>query len=37
MIESRDAFVEAFSDVPPKPDAMEQILRVDRGRQEAQR
>jgi hydroxyacylglutathione hydrolase len=29
---SREEFVDALSDVPPKPDAMEQILRINRGR-----
>ncbi len=28
---SRDEFVEALSDVPPKPAAMEEILRVNQG------
>ena len=30
----RDAFVEALSDVPPKPAAMDQILRINQGREE---
>lgn len=34
---SRDELVEALSDVPPKPAAMEQILRANQGRQEAER
>ncbi len=29
---ARDAFVDALSDVPPKPAAMEQILRINQGR-----
>jgi hypothetical protein len=29
---SRDEFVEALSDVPPKPEAMQQILRINQGR-----
>jgi hypothetical protein len=28
----REEFIEALSDVPPKPAAMEQILRVNQGR-----
>ncbi|MBL8602385.1 MAG: MBL fold metallo-hydrolase [Myxococcales bacterium] len=31
---SRDAFVEALSEVPPKPAAMAQILRINQGREE---
>lgn len=34
LSKSRDEFVDALSDVPPKPEAMEQILRVNQGRQE---
>ena len=30
----RDEFVDALSDVPPKPTAMEQILRINQGREE---
>ena len=37
LSKSRDEFVEAISDVPPKPEALEEILRVNQGRQEAQR
>lgn len=33
---SRDEFVAALADVPPKPAAMEQILRVNRGRHDGQ-
>jgi hydroxyacylglutathione hydrolase len=33
LSKSRDAFVEALLDVPPKPEAMEQILRINRGRE----
>jgi glyoxylase-like metal-dependent hydrolase (beta-lactamase superfamily II) len=35
LSKSRAEFVEALSDVPPKPEAMEQILRVNRGRPQA--
>jgi glyoxylase-like metal-dependent hydrolase (beta-lactamase superfamily II) len=35
LSKSREEFVDALSDVPPKPEAMEQILRINRGRQEA--
>ena len=31
---TRDEFVDALSDVPPKPAAMEQILRINQGREE---
>ncbi|MBK9259897.1 MAG: hypothetical protein IPM54_08685 [Polyangiaceae bacterium] len=31
---SREEFIEAVSDVPPKPAAMEQILRINQGRKE---
>jgi len=31
----REEFVDALSDVPPQPEAMEQILRVNQGRQES--
>ncbi len=34
LSKSREEFVDALSDVPPKPEAMEQILRVNQGRQE---
>jgi glyoxylase-like metal-dependent hydrolase (beta-lactamase superfamily II) len=37
LSKSRDAFIEALSDVPPKPAAMEQILRLNQGRGEAPR
>jgi glyoxylase-like metal-dependent hydrolase (beta-lactamase superfamily II) len=30
---SRDEFIEALADVPPKPDQMEQILRINQGRE----
>lgn len=33
----RDEFIDALSNVPPKPAAMEQILRVNQGREAAQR
>jgi hydroxyacylglutathione hydrolase len=33
----REAFIDALSDVPPKPEAMEQILGVNRGRPPAGR
>jgi hydroxyacylglutathione hydrolase len=33
LSKSRDEFVDALSDVPPKPAAMEQILRVNQGRE----
>ena len=29
----RDDFVDALADVPPKPAAMEQILRINQGRE----
>ncbi|MFW6031717.1 MAG: MBL fold metallo-hydrolase, partial [Myxococcota bacterium] len=32
---SRGEFVDALSDVPPKPEGMEQILRINRGRERA--
>jgi glyoxylase-like metal-dependent hydrolase (beta-lactamase superfamily II) len=32
---SRDGFVDALSDVPPKPAAMERILRFNQGREDA--
>ena len=32
LAKSRDEFVEALSDVPPKPAGMEQMLRVNQGR-----
>jgi glyoxylase-like metal-dependent hydrolase (beta-lactamase superfamily II) len=32
---NRDAFVEALADVPPKPAEMEQILRINQGRERA--
>lgn len=35
LSKSRDELVEALSDVPPKPAAMEQILRINQGREEA--
>ena len=35
LSKSRQEFVEALSDVPPKPAAMEQILRANQGRQAA--
>jgi hydroxyacylglutathione hydrolase len=31
----RERFVDALTDVPPKPDAMEQILRINQGRAES--
>jgi hypothetical protein len=31
---TRDELVEALGDVPPKPAAMEQILRIHQGREE---
>jgi glyoxylase-like metal-dependent hydrolase (beta-lactamase superfamily II) len=34
LSKSREEFVDALSDVPPKPEAMEQILRINQGRQE---
>jgi len=34
LSKSRDEFVDALCDVPPKPAAMEQILRVNQGREE---
>jgi glyoxylase-like metal-dependent hydrolase (beta-lactamase superfamily II) len=34
---SREDFIEALSDVPPKPEAMEQIIRINRGHGEAAR
>jgi glyoxylase-like metal-dependent hydrolase (beta-lactamase superfamily II) len=34
LSKSRDEFVEALCDVPPKPAAMEQILRINQGREE---
>ncbi len=34
LAKSREEFVDALADVPPKPAAMEQILRVNRGREE---
>ncbi|QDE88975.1 MBL fold metallo-hydrolase [Myxococcus xanthus] len=34
LSKSRDEFVDALSDVPPKPAAMEQILHVNQGREE---
>lgn len=36
LSKTRDEFIAALSDVPPKPDAMERILRENRGRQERQ-
>lgn len=33
LSKSRDEFVDALSDVPPKPAAMEQILRINQGRE----
>ncbi|MBC7174266.1 MAG: MBL fold metallo-hydrolase [Polyangiaceae bacterium] len=35
LSKSREDFVDALSDVPPKPAAMEQILRINQGREEA--
>lgn len=32
LVRSRDEFVDALTDVPPKPPAMEEMLRVNRGR-----
>ena len=29
---SRDEFIEALADVPPKPAAMEEVMRVNQGR-----
>ncbi|MFW6066921.1 MAG: MBL fold metallo-hydrolase [Myxococcota bacterium] len=37
LSKSREEFVEALADVPPKPESMAQILRVNQGRQEAPR
>jgi len=34
LSKSRDEFVEALSDVPPKPAAMEQILRINQGHED---
>ena len=34
LAKSRDEFVDALADVPPKPEAMEQILRINQGREE---
>lgn len=34
LAKSRDEFVDALSEVPPKPAAMEQLLRLNRGKQE---
>lgn len=34
LSKSRDEFVDALADVPPKPEAMEQILRIHQGREE---
>ena len=30
---SRDEFIDTLADVPPKPDQMEQILRINQGRE----
>jgi hydroxyacylglutathione hydrolase len=35
LSKGRDEFVDALSDVPPKPAAMEQILRINQGRERA--
>jgi hypothetical protein len=35
LSKSRTDFVAALSDVPPKPSGMEQILRINQGRQAA--
>lgn len=37
LSKTREAFVEALADVPPKPAAMEAILRINQGRQESAR
>lgn len=34
LSKSREEFIDALSDVPPKPEAMEQILRINQGRQD---
>jgi glyoxylase-like metal-dependent hydrolase (beta-lactamase superfamily II) len=34
LAKSREDFIEALADVPPKPAEMEQILRINQGRQE---
>jgi hypothetical protein len=34
LSKSREEFVDALADVPPKPEAMEQILRINQGREE---
>jgi glyoxylase-like metal-dependent hydrolase (beta-lactamase superfamily II) len=35
LSKSREEFVEALCDVPPKPAAMEQIMRINQGREDA--